>query len=109
MNMDAYPPANQRMANVVRDVYEQWIIIENEWNRRNPGQPVRVAEAWREWARDEMGEVVRFTWQWVLAGVTDVRRAWRARAGEVASMFLEALAVIEADANAMTIDTSRFP
>ena len=44
MNSDGTPPANQRLANVIHDINNEWIIIENAWNAANPNERVRVSE-----------------------------------------------------------------
>jgi hypothetical protein len=48
MNHRSVPAVNQRLANVVNLVDEQWRIIETEWNRANPNDQVQVAAFWRE-------------------------------------------------------------
>ncbi|KAK3315445.1 hypothetical protein B0H66DRAFT_521857 [Apodospora peruviana] len=103
------PPVNARLANVVTDVYAQWVLIENEWNRLNPNDQIRVADAWREWAPAQMAFTVAHTRRWVGDGITDMRRVWAVRTGDEALAVLEVLTVLERELPTLSIGTSGFP
>ena len=110
LNQHGTPPVNSRLTNIINDVYAQWLYGQKTWNGNNPGNPVRVAEFWREWAQDFFSDfVIREARKKTARYIAEMRRFWAAMSGEKALQVMEILQSFENELPGLRIDTSGFP
>jgi hypothetical protein len=57
------------MIDICNKVRDQLVIIEDEWNRRNPNQQIRLAKSWDYWIRSNFeaatSHATKFIQDWI--------------------------------------------